>query len=135
MIRRRGQDHYHTKSELSGEEAVMPDTERLIRESATYLVRKYSPAGNRVGWLMIASIFIEAWDLYSISFVLVFLKDLYSPSPLLLGLTAAATQAGAVIGALTGGWLSDRIGRRAVFLGTMVVFVVAGLAQGFAPDM
>jgi MFS family permease len=113
----------------------MPDTERLIRESATYLVRKYSPAGNRVGWLMIASIFIEAWDLYSISFVLVFLKDLYSPSPLLLGLTAAATQAGAVIGALTGGWLSDRIGRRAVFLGTMVVFVVAGLAQGFAPDM
>jgi hypothetical protein len=113
----------------------VPDTERLIRQSASYLVSRYSPAGNRVGWLMIASIFIEAWDLYSISFVLVFLKDQYHPSPLLLGLTAAATQAGAVIGALTGGWLSDRIGRRAVFLATMVVFIVAGLAQGFAPDM
>lgn len=113
----------------------MPDTDRLIRQSATYLVNKYSPAGNRVGWLMIASIFIEAWDLYSISFVLIFLKDQYSPSPLLLGLTAAATQAGAVVGALAGGWLSDRIGRRTVFLATMVVFIVAGLAQGFAPDM
>jgi MFS family permease len=109
--------------------------ERLVRQAVAYLVDRYSAKGNRVGWLMIASIFIEAWDLYSISFVLVFLKESFHPSALMLGLTAGATQAGAVIGALGGGWLSDRIGRRTVFLATMVIFIVAGLAQAFAPSM
>ncbi len=28
-----------------------------------YLVTNYSPKGNRVGWLMLASILVEAWDL------------------------------------------------------------------------
>ncbi|GII22644.1 MFS transporter [Planosporangium mesophilum] len=109
--------------------------EPQVRQAVAYLVGRYSPKGNRVGWLMIASIFIESWDLYSIAFVLVFLKEQFNPSALMLGLTAGATQAGAVIGALAGGWLSDKIGRRAVFLGTMVIFIVAGAAQGFAPSM
>lgn len=111
------------------------DNELLIRRTTGYLIEKYSPSGNKVGWLMIASIFIESWDLYSISFILVFLTDQYHPSDLLLGIASASVQLGAVIGALTGGWLSDKIGRRAVFLGTMVMFVVFGLAQGFAPNM
>jgi MFS family permease len=109
--------------------------ERQARQAVAHLVERYSPKGNRIGWLMIASIFIESWDLYSISFVLVFLKESFNPSALMLGLTAGATQAGAVIGALAGGWLSDKVGRRAVFLSTMVIFIVAGLAQGFAPSM
>jgi MFS family permease len=109
--------------------------ERLVRQAVTHLVDRYSVKGNRVGWLMIASIFIEAWDLYSISFVLIFLKESFHPSSLMLGLTAGATQAGAVIGALVGGWLSDKIGRRTVFLATMVIFIVAGGVQAFAPSM
>ena len=70
-----------------------------------YVVSKYSPKGNWVGWLMMASILVEAWDLYSIAFVLVFIREQYHPEPLLLGLAAAGTQGGAVIGALLGGWL------------------------------
>src|ERR1700750_2113703 len=88
-----------------------------------YLVRNYSPQGNKVGWLMMASILVEAWDLYSIAFVLVFIRDQYHPDPLMLGLAAAGTQGGAVIGALLGGWLSDKVGRRATFLATMFMFV------------
>ena len=37
------------------------------------------PGGNRVGWLMMASILVEAWDLYSIAFVLVFISEQYHP--------------------------------------------------------
>jgi MFS family permease len=107
----------------------------LIRRTTGYLIEKYSPSGNKVGWLMISSILIEAWDLYSISFILIFLQDQYKPSALMLGLVAGSVQLGAVIGALGGGWLSDKIGRRVVFLSTMVTFVVLGLAQGFAPNM
>ena len=54
-----------------------------------HLVTNYNPKGNRVGWLMMASILVEAWDLYSIAFVLVFIRDQYHPDPLLLGLAAA----------------------------------------------
>lgn len=67
-----------------------------------YLITNYSPKGNKVGWLMMASILVEAWDLYSIAFVLIFIKEQYNPDPLMLGLAAAGTQGGALIGALLG---------------------------------
>src|SRR6516164_3939649 len=47
-----------------------------------YLVTNYSPKGNKVGWLMMASILVEAWDLYSIAFVLIFIREQYNPDPL-----------------------------------------------------
>lgn len=107
----------------------------LIDGAVRHLVSNYSPQGRRAGWLMIASVLIEAWDLYSIAFVLVLLKQSFHPSGAMLGLAGAATQGGAVVGALLGGWLSDRIGRRAIFLTTMVMFVVFAAAQAFAPSM
>lgn len=100
-----------------------------------YLVTNYNPKGNRVGWLMLSSILVEAWDLYSIAFVLVFIRDQYHPDPLLLGLAAAGTQGGALIGALLGGWLSDKIGRRVMFLSTMVMFIVLALLQAFVTSV
>src|SRR5579864_6556 len=107
----------------------------VMSRAIEHLVEQHSPKGSRVGWLMIASIFIEAWDLYSIAFILIFLSQIFHPSAWLLGFTGAATQGGAVIGALGGGWLTDRVGRRVVFLGTMLMFFVFGTAQAFAPNM
>src|SRR5277367_254773 len=100
-----------------------------------HLVSKYNPSGNRVGWLMMSSILVEAWDLYSIAFVLIFIREQYNPDPLMLGLAAAGTQGGALVGALIGGWLSDKIGRRVMFLVTMVMFIVLALAQAFVPNV
>jgi MFS family permease len=42
---------------------------------------------------------------------------------LLLGLASAGTQAGAIVGSLACGWLMDRLGRRVMFLATMVLFI------------
>jgi MFS family permease len=84
---------------------------------------------------MMASILVEAWDLYSIAFVLIFIRDIFHPSPAMLGLAAAGTQGGAIIGALLGGWLADKLGRRVVFLSTMGMFVIFALAQAFVPNM
>src|SRR6201991_1764542 len=100
-----------------------------------YLITNYSPKGNKVGWLMMASILVEAWDLYSIAFVLIFIKEQFNPDPLLLGLAAAGTQGGALIGALLGGWLSDKIGRRIMFLATMIMFIILALAQAFVTSV
>ncbi len=103
--------------------------------AVSYLIAKYNPRGNRIGWLMMASILVEAWDLYSIAFVLIFIRDIFHPSPALLGLAAAGTQGGAIIGALIGGWLADTFGRRIVFLSTMGMFVVFALIQAFVPNV
>src|SRR6202165_368618 len=114
--------------------AALP--QRAAMDSAVrYLVSKYSPKGNKVGWLMMASILVEAWDLYSIAFVLIFIREQYQPDPLLLGLAAAGTQGGALIGALIGGWLSDKSGRRIMFLVTMVLFIVLALVQAFVTSV
>jgi len=110
-------------------------TKASMDAAVTYLVGKYSPKGNKAGWLMISSILVEAWDLYSIAFVLVFIKEQFNPEPWLLGLAGAGTQGGALIGAMVGGWLSDRIGRRVMFLSTMVMFIVFALLQGFVPNL
>ena len=67
--------------------------------------------------------------------MLIFIKEQYNPDPLMLGLAAAGTQGGALIGALLGGWLSDKIGRRVMFLVTMVMFIVLALAQAFVPSV
>ena len=107
----------------------------VINSAVRHLVTNHSPQGNRIGWLMMASILVEAWDLYGIAFVLIFIRDQYHPSPLLLGLAAAGTQGGAVIGALLGGWLSDKLGRRLMFLATMVLFIVLALAQAFVTSV
>ena len=100
-----------------------------------HLTSHYNPKGNRVGWLMMSSILVEAWDLYSIAFVLVFIREQYHPDPLLLGLAAAGTQGGALVGALLGGWLSDKIGRRVMFLATMIMFIVLALVQAFVTSV
>src|SRR6201998_1149928 len=100
-----------------------------------HLVSNYNPSGNRIGWLMMSSILVEAWDLYSISFVLIFIRDQYNSEPLRRGLAAAGTQGGAMVGALIGGWLSDKIGRRIMFLSTMIMFIIFALAQAFVTSV
>jgi MFS family permease len=115
--------------------SIAVSQQTVMDGAVRHLVTKYNPKSNRVGWLMMASILVEAWDLYSIAFVLVFIRDQYHPDPLLLGLAAAGTQGGALIGAMLGGWLSDKIGRRVMFLATMIMFIVLALLQAFVTSI
>src|ERR1700732_4789225 len=105
------------------------------KAAAHVLSMEGTQSGTRTGWLMITTILIEAWDLYSISFLLVFIKDEFKPDAALLGLASASVQLGALLGAVIGGWAADRLGRRMVFLTTMALFVVLATAQGFAHNM
>jgi MFS family permease len=115
--------------------SVTLSQQSAMDEAVRHLVGQYNPKGNRVGWLMMSSILVEAWDLYSIAFVLIFIREQFAPDPLLLGLAAAGTQGGALIGALIGGWLSDKIGRRVMFLSTMAMFIVFALVQALVPSV
>jgi MFS family permease len=85
--------------------------------------------------MMIATILIEAWDLYAISFLLIFIKTEYNPSAVELGLATAAVQGGALVGALLGGLVADRLGRKRVFILTMILFIILAAAQGFSMNI
>ena len=103
-------------------------TEKLLNKTGT-------AASSRGGWMMIATILIEAWDLYALAFVLVFVKDEYNPSPAALGLLTAGVQGGALLGALLGGYVADRLGRKRVFILTMILFIILALVQGFSQNI
>ena len=60
---------------------VAMDQERLRQLSDQATVRLLNKPGtassSRGGWMMIATILIEAWDLYAISFLLIFIKAVH----------------------------------------------------------
>jgi MFS family permease len=115
------------------------DQERLRALADQATVRLLNKPGtttsNRGGWMMIATILIEAWDLYAISFLLIFIKTEYNPTAVELGLATAAVQGGALVGALLGGLVADRLGRKRVFILTMILFIVLAAAQGFSMNI
>jgi MFS family permease len=118
---------------------VAVDQERLraLADQATVrlLNKPGTTSSNRGGWMMIATILIEAWDLYAISFLLIFIKTEYNPTAVELGLATAAVQAGALVGALLGGLVADRLGRKRVFILTMILFIILAAAQGFSMNI
>lgn len=109
---------------------------QLSQRAASHVLGKQgTDSGRRAGWLMISTILIESWDLYAISFLLLFIKPEFHPSDAMLGLASGAVQLGALIGAVFGGWLADRFGRRKMFITTMTMFVILCLLQGLVGNM
>src|SRR5450432_4112504 len=77
---------------------------------------------------------LEFFDYFLIGFVLVFL---IGPWKLTFGQSATVLMSsgiGAIIGAYAWGWLADRIGRRKVFIGTVLNFSIATGLLYFTPD-
>ena len=77
---------------------------------------------------------LEFFDYFLIAFVLAFL---IGPWKLTFGQSATVLMSsgiGAIIGAYVWGWIADRIGRRAVFIGTVLNFSVATGLLYFTPD-
>ncbi len=92
----------------------------------------------RFHWLVIVALGIT-WILDGLEVTLVgSLGGAISASPSLklsegeFGATASFYLAGAVIGALGFGWLTDRLGRKKLFTVTVLIYLVATVASGFA---
>jgi len=76
------------------------------------------------------------YDTGVISGALLFIREDFAPlSPFLEGIIVSFLLVGAVIGALSGGPLSDRFGRRPTTLLAAVIFGVGALAVAFTPNV
>jgi len=100
------------------------------------LDRRTSLTGNQIKILSAAIIgdALEFFDYFLIGFVLAFL---IGPWKLTFGQSATVLMSsgiGAILGAYAWGWLADRIGRRIVFIGTVLNFSIATGLLYFTPD-
>src|SRR5262245_49633089 len=100
------------------------------------LDRRTSLTRNQIKILSAAIIgdALEFFDYFLIGFVLAFL---IGPWKLTFGQSATVLMSsgiGAIIGAYVWGWLADRIGRRVVFIGTVLNFSLATGLLYFTPD-
>ncbi|TCP53171.1 putative MFS family arabinose efflux permease [Tamaricihabitans halophyticus] len=92
--------------------------------------------GNERAIILIAlgGIFIDAYDFTSLAFGLSDIAEQFDLDAVEHGVVGASIMVGALLGALFGGYLVDKIGRYKMFMADMVFFVIAALACAFAPN-
>ncbi len=84
--------------------------------------------------IALGGVFLDAYDLTSLAYGVKDIAREFALTPVQVGLVSAAITFGAILGALFGGYLTDRIGRYRVFMADMLFFVVAAIAAGLAPN-
>jgi MFS family permease len=77
-------------------------------------------------------IFLDGFDLFVMSIALPLIIVQFSAPPLAQGIIGAAAVVGAIFGALVGGRLCDRFGRKKVFLFDLLVFIIFAVLSAFA---
>jgi MFS transporter, putative metabolite:H+ symporter len=91
---------------------------------------------QRTIFLIIATAWLfDSIDLAALTFVLAPISDEFSLSTGQAGLLASASFAGMFVGASGAGMLADRIGRKAIFQTSMIVWGLASLAAVFTWDL
>jgi MFS transporter, putative metabolite transport protein len=75
--------------------------------------------------------FIDGYDLLVMGAALIFITPQFDLSPSEVGLLGASTFLGSMISLLVFGDMSDRIGRRAIFIANLFFFVAFALASAF----
>jgi SP family galactose:H+ symporter-like MFS transporter len=74
------------------------------------------------------------YDIGVISGAILFIKDDFSLSPGLEEIVISAVLLGSLLGAVIGGLLADRLGRRRILIVTAVVFGLGAIGAALAPD-
>ena len=77
---------------------------------------------------------LDGFDLGVISVALPFITKALGLTPVEAGLIGASSLIGIFVGAPLAGFLTDRYGRRLLFLVDVIAFIVLGLAQGIVTD-
>jgi MFS family permease len=85
--------------------------------------------------IALGGVFLDAYDLGALAFGMKDISRQFALTPSASGMVAASITLGAIVGALFGGYLTDKIGRYRVFMADMLFFVFAALACALAPNV
>ncbi|QRR01326.1 sugar porter family MFS transporter [Dyadobacter sandarakinus] len=100
-----------------------------------------APAGSRLPYIiLITSVaafggFLFGYDTAVIAGAIGYLQVRFNLSPLMVGWAASAAIWGCVLGAMSAGYLSDRYGRKAVLIGTAVLFALPAYGSAVVDDL
>ena len=86
-------------------------------------------------FLALGGVFLDAYDLTTLSYGIDDVVREFRLSPLLTGMVTSSIMVGTIIGNILGGWLTDKYGRYSVFMADMLFFVVSAIAAGLAPNV
>jgi putative MFS transporter len=76
---------------------------------------------------------LEFWDAYLIGFVMAFLVKPWGMTYGMMGTVLLASGAGAIVGGTVWGMLADRIGRKPVFVASLLLLAAMSLGLAFTP--
>jgi MFS transporter, putative metabolite transport protein len=93
--------------------------------------RPLAPRQRYAAVLVAFGEFIDGYDLLVMGAALIYLRPAFHLSPAAVGLLGASTFIGAMIGLLVFGDMSDRLGRRAIFIVNLFFFVIFAIASAF----
>lgn len=105
---------------------------RDILDSCPVRPRHYGLWGLAAGGTL-----LDGMSLAALAIALPLIKQTYSMSPLMIGAVSAGSVVGMAVGAMAGGWTSDRIGRRHLFLISMSLiagFSIFNLMMNMGPN-
>lgn len=86
-------------------------------------------------FLALGGVFLDAYDLTTLSYGIDDVVKEFQLTPLLTGLVTSSIMVGTIFGNLIGGWLTDKYGRYSVFMADMLFFVISAIAAGLAPNV
>lgn len=102
------------------------------------LINSKSEKNSYARWIVflaLGGVFLDAYDLTTLSYGIDDVVREFSLTPVLTGLVTSSIMIGTIVGNLIGGWLTDKYGRYSIFMADMLFFVVSAIAAGLAPNV
>lgn len=94
-----------------------------------------TPMHWKIWFLSAMGIFLDGFDLFIIGIALPLIILDFQPDPYVTGLIGAAAVIGAIFGASIGGTLTDRFGRKSIYIVDLLFFIIFSVACGLSWDL
>lgn len=114
---------------------ILPSSTEIGRNTGSGDNSRISKRTRRMVWMSVGGVFLDGYDISIISIAILQIKVAFHPNAFELGLIASATLWANFVGALVFGHIADRIGRKAVFLINVTIFVLFALLSGLSQNI